>query len=428
MSEKKYFPIKTDTACLAKWSFSKVLLHLGLTSSCHRVKNHKFDIDTFNFHNTPEKIDQRKTMLDGQWPDGDPDPRIETTCKQYCGKFEQNNGKSDRHFYNSIPNLYPDELDKDPTLTEIDPTILEIYIDNICNLKCVYCLPELSSNIDYEMKKHGRFEKHGLILETKHKPIENFDEIQEKLWWWMENNAHKLKRLHLLGGEPFYQKQFDDFLNFFNAHPCANLEFQIVSNLMISPSKFKSQIERIKDLVKQKKLGRLEIHCSIDCWGPQQEFVRYGIELTKWEENFKYLISERWIKLNISNTVSVLTIKTLPELLRKLEEWTKDRKIEHYFSQLYYPTYMAPDILGAEEFQEDFKCILSLMETQSWRGAQAKEHFKGLVNNVNLSKFKSTEVLKLITYLDELDRRRKTNWRDLFPWLIKYEDLCGIQE
>ena len=68
------------------------------------------------------------------------------------------------------------------------------------------------------------------------------------------------------------------------------------------------------------------------------------------------------------------------------------------------------------------------METQTWRGAQAKEHFEGLVNNVNAGRFNPKEVLKLLTYLNELDKRRKTNWRELFPWLIKYEDLCGIQE
>ena len=164
-NEKRYFPIKTDTACLAKWSFSKILLHAELTSSCHRVINHKFDIETFNFHNTPEKIEQRETMLAGQWPDGKPDPAIETTCKQYCGKFEKNGGASDRQFFNSLPNLYPDELDNDPTLTQVDPTILEVYIDNTCNLKCVYCIPELSSGIDTEMKKFGRFEKHNLVLE-----------------------------------------------------------------------------------------------------------------------------------------------------------------------------------------------------------------------------------------------------------------------
>ena len=310
--EKKYFPIKTDTSCLAKWSFSKIVLHQGQTASCHRVIQHNFDVETFNFHNTPEKIQEREIMLNGQWPNGNPGP-LETTCEQYCGKFEKNGGESDRQFYNLIPDLYPQELDYDRTLTSIIPTILEVYIDNTCNLKCIYCIPELSSGIHSEMIRFGRFEKHGLILETKHKHPENFDQIQQEFWKWMANNAIKLKRLHLLGGEPFYQTQFDTFLEFFNNNPCPNLELQIVSNLMIKQSKLKEYINRIKQLIAEKKIRRLDMHCSIDCWGPQQEFVRYGIELAKWEENFKYLIGERWIKLNINNTVSVLTIKTLPE-------------------------------------------------------------------------------------------------------------------
>ena len=417
--EKKYFPIKTATACLAKWSFSKIILHQGLTSSCHRVINHTFDIETFNFHNTPEKTAQREMMLNGQWPNGNPGP-LETTCEQYCGKFEKNGGESDRQFYNLIPDLYPQELDYDRTLTSIIPTILEVYIDNTCNLKCIYCIPELSSGIHAEMIRFGKFEKNGLTLETTYTYPENFDQIQQEFWKWMANNAIKLKRLQLLGGEPFYQKQFDTFLEFFDNNPCPNLEFQIVSNLMIKQSKLKEYINRIKQLIAEKKIRRLDMHCSIDCWGPQQEFVRYGIELTKWEENFKYLISEKWIKLNINNTISVLTIKTLPALLIKLKEWTKNRTIEHYFAQLFYPSYMAPDILGADEFDQDFDTILSLMETKSWRDIHARKHFIAITNNIKKSKINKSEVLKLLTYLDELDKRRNTNWRELFPWLEKY--------
>jgi len=417
--EKKYFPIKTDTSCLAKWSFSKIILHQGLTSSCHRVIQHNFDVETFNFHNTPEKIQEREIMLNGQWPNGNPGP-LETTCEQYCGKFEKNGGKSDRQFYNLLPDLYPQELDYDRTLTSIIPTILEVYIDNTCNLKCIYCIPELSSGIHSEMIRFGKFEKNGLTLETTYTYPENFDQIQQEFWKWMANNAIKLKRLQLLGGEPFYQKQFDTFLEFFDNNPCPNLEFQIVSNLMIKQSKLKEYINRIKQLIAEKKIRRLDMHCSIDCWGPQQEFVRYGIELTNWEENFKYLISEKWITLNINNTISVLTIKTLPALLIKLKEWTKNRKIEHYFAQLFYPSYMAPDILGADEFEQDFDTILSLMETKSWRGSHAKKHFIATTNNIKKSKINKSEVLKLLTYLDELDKRRNTNWRELFPWLEKY--------
>ena len=68
------------------------------------------------------------------------------------------------------------------------------------------------------------------------------------------------------------------------------------------------------------------------------------------------------------------------------------------------------------------------METNTWRGSHANQHMIGLVAIIQNSIYNKEETLKLITYLDELDRRRNTNWRELFPWLIKYEDLCGIQE
>ena len=418
--EKKYFPIKTDTACQLKWAWSTILLPKGLTQSCHRIDPHPFDINSFNFHNTEEKIRQRETMLDGQWP--------KSGC-QYCENIERTGvGQSDRQFFLQVPNLSPKELESDIRATKVSPTILEVYIDNTCNLSCVYCIPELSSRIDNELKKHGRFEKNGLILESTFQKENNFDEIQEKFWAWMRENAHTLERFHLLGGEPFYQKQFELFFDFFNANPCPNLAFNIVTNLVITKDRLEKYVDRFKKLIVDKKLKQLDITVSIDCWGPQQEFVRYGLDLVKWQENFEYLISQRWIKLNINNTISVLTIKTLPNLLELMASCTKNRKIEHYFSTTIYPSYMHPMILGAEEFDEDFKIILDLMETDTWRGGQAKQYMQGLVAVIQNSTYNKEETLKLLTYLDEIDRRRHTNWRELFPWLIKYEGLCGIQE
>lgn len=411
-SQKRYFPIKTKTACQLKWSWSTIALTTGTTQSCHRVDPLPFNIESFNFHNTVEKIKQRETMLSGEWP--------QAGC-QHCENVERTGiGQSDRQFFLQVPNLSPIELEENPTATTINPTILEVYIDNTCNLSCVYCIPSLSSRIDNELKKYGRFEKNGLVLESTYKKEINFDKIQEKFWQWMQANAHSLQRLHLLGGEPFYQEQFDKFLDFFENNPCPNLEFNIVTNLMISKSRLKNYIDIIKKLIINKKIKRLDITASIDCWGPQQEFVRHGINLKQWQENFEYLISERWITLNINNTISVLTIKTLPELLRLLKQWTKNRKIEHYFSTVIYPSYMHPMILGPTEFDEDFKTILELMKTDTWRGDHAKIHMQGVIAGIQNSVYNKNETLKLLTFLDEMDNRRKTDWRELFPWLEKY--------
>jgi len=430
--EKKYFPIKTATACQLKWAWSTINLQLGKTASCHRVSSHSFDTNTFNFHNTPQKLAQRKTMLEGQWPTNDPSNIVTpgtTTCESYCGAIEKTGlGQSDRQFFLTIPNLTPKELYHDATAINVTPTILEVYIDNTCNLSCVYCVPELSSRIDFEMKKHGPFNKNGLVLHSEYHRQSNYDQIEQNFWKYFQSNIESIERLHLLGGEPFYQRQFDTFLEFFENNPCPNLEFNIVTNLMLSKSKLENYVERLKELLVKRKLKRLDITASIDCWGPQQEFVRYGLDLKQWQENFEYLIAQRWIKLNINNAISVLTIKTLPDLLELLNVWNKDRRIEHYFSIVFDPTYMAPDIFGPEEFQDDFTKILALMETDSWRGTHAKTYLEGIVATIQNSVYNKSETLKLLTFLDEMDNRRKTNWRELFPWLIKYEGLCGIQE
>ena len=65
----------------------------------------------------------------------------------------------------------------------------------------------------------------------------------------MEKNSQTLKRLQVLGGEPFYQKEFDQILDFLSAHSNPNLELGIVTNLGISQDKLISHIEKIKLLV-----------------------------------------------------------------------------------------------------------------------------------------------------------------------------------
>jgi hypothetical protein len=45
---------------------------------------------------------------------------------------------------------------------------------------------------------------------------------------------------------------------------------------------------------------------------------------------------------------------------------------------------------------------------------------EGIVATIQNSVYNKEETVKLLTYLDELDRRRNTNWRELFPWLEKY--------
>ena len=317
-----------------------------------------------------------------------------------------------------MPNLSPVELDVDNKLIFVSPTIIEVFFDNTCNLSCLYCIPELSSKIADENKNFGEFDDGGINLHV-------FEAKQTKtlsplFWNWMNDNFHSLKRFHFLGGEPFLQKELDTLIELIDTHPSPDCELSFISNLMISNIRLQKYIEKFKELIKLKKIKKLEISASIDCWGLEQEYVRHGLKLDQWKENFLYLLNNRWIALNINQTISALTIKTMPDLLLQLVEWKKVRPIGHFFSAVTSPSYMQANIFGANVFNDDFKTILSLMTGDRIQDNSAINYMSSIADEIELKQRNSKELKKLLVFLNEKDRRRNTNWRMTFPWLEEH--------
>lgn len=405
----KYFPIKTDTACQLKWNWSTLYLYSGKTASCHRTGWDNVTLETFdNFHNTQKKQQERTQMLAGLWP--------KQSCS-YCKDIEDNGGFSDRMLHLTIPDQSPVELEADLTAVSVTPTILEVYFNNTCNMACLYCIPDLSSKINQENRQFGNFSNNGVELTSLEINPEH-SQMLEKFWQWMQNHSHKLKRFNVLGGEPFYQIEFKNCLEYFENKSHPDLELGIVSNLMIDSNKLSEYLQRFKQLLIDRRLKRVDITCSIDCWGPEQEYVRYGLDLDTWARNFELLMQQKWLTLNINQTISVLTIKTMPELLKRLSDWRKKKNIGHYFSAVSpQPTYLMIDILGSTIFENDFEKILEQISPVT--DPSAHQYMSGLANTVKNSCPDSKEMLKLKTFLDEKDRRRGTDWKTIFPWLQK---------
>jgi organic radical activating enzyme len=350
-------------------------------------------------------------MLDGQWPAGG--------C-EYCQKIEQTGGQSDRILHLQIPNLVPPELDNDNTTVEVSPTILEIYFDNVCNMSCIYCWDGFSSKIQQENNKFGIFNKAGVVIKNRDTKVDDIDALTLRFWQWMEKNGQTLHRFHVLGGEPFYQPQFEKCLEFFEKNPHPGLEFNIISNLMITNKRLIKFIDKIKKLVARRHLKTFEITASIDCFGVEQEYVRFGLDLNQWRENFEYLIDQKWIILNINQTLSGLTIKTVPDLLKYINLLRKDRKIGHYFSTTVMThNFLHPEIFGPTYFNSDFEEILSNMPTDTWQQKEANKYMRGIQSQLNSSTRNQLAIDQLGIFLTEIDRRRDLDWKQTFPWLVK---------
>ena len=394
------FPIKTATACQLKWNWSTLYLTLDETASCHRTNHHKFDVDTFDFHNTSIKLQDRQRMLNGEWP--------ERGC-EYCQNIEQAGGQSDRITNLNFSGMHaPPELQHDPGAVDVTPRILEVYFNNTCNLKCLYCGPHFSSLWDAENIRHGV----GAFSKSK-----NIESNKQKIFTWLKQHGHNLTVFNILGGEPLYQDELDQCLELFEQNPAPELKLQIFTNLNASLDRVQNLVQRVKQLINQNKLREFEITASLDCWGDPQEYVRYPLDLEIWQTNFEYLLNQPWINLIINSTITPLTVKTLPDLIEKINQWSKQKKIYHYQNSVNTPSYMFIDIFGGI-FQENFDYALSIKpavtpeEQSSWR------YLQGIAKQSMHRGPNVPEITKLFNFLNENDRRRGTSWPTVFPWLV----------
>ena len=402
------FPIHTATACQLKWTWSTVYLTTEKTASCHRTDHHRFDTGTFDFHNTPEKIQDRERMLQGQWPD--------RGCT-YCQDIEQASGQSDRITNLDFPGIHaPPELSSDSTATRVTPRMLEVYFDNTCNLKCLYCGPHFSSLWDAENKRHGTFKRGDLNISDSFVKSPNIDRNKQQLFEWLKTNSKHLTVFNVLGGEPLYQPELDQCLDLFEAHPAPELKLQIFTNLNARIDRVQNLVQRVKQLIDRNCLREFEITASLDCWGAPQEYVRYPLDLTVWERNFEYLVGEPWINLSINSTVTPLTVKTLPDLLSKINTWSQQRKIYHYQNSVNDPSYMFIDIFG-DIFHDDFARALELKPNTTPEELASRNYLAGIAQQSEHRGPNVPEIQKLHDFLVEMDRRRGTSWVETFPWL-----------
>jgi hypothetical protein len=399
--KNKRFPIQTETACQLKWNWSTIFLTTEKTASCHRTDHHRFDTELFDFHNTPSKLDDRARMLQGQWPAKGCD---------YCKDIEHAGGRSDRLTNLDFPGIHaPPELDQDPQATQVTPRILEVYFDNTCNLKCVYCGPHFSSLWDAE---NVRFGQPAFAKST------NIEINKQRIFAWLTQHGQHLTHFNILGGEPLYQRELDQCLTLFEQYPAPELKLQIFTNLNARLERVQDMVGRVKKLIDSNHLREFEITASLDCWGSPQEYARFPLDLKIWQRNFEYLLEQSWINLIISSTITPLTVKTLPELLEKIQVWNQARTVHHYQNSVNSPGYMFIDIFG-DIFSADFERALALKPEHTPEQQSSKQYLAGIARQAASRSPNVPQIKKLYQVLNELDHRRNTDWRITFPWLIQ---------
>jgi len=431
--------------CLAKWSQVTIHLGAGLTHSCHHPEQHKIPLNEIKrnpsaLHNTSFKKKKRKEMMEGKRP---------SECN-YCWNIEDSsNSFSDRVFKSTEPWSY-DEFDKiveSSWRDNYNPRYVEVSFSNTCNFKCAYCGPQYSSRWVEEIEKFGPYDttkKFNDIEELKKKNEMPYKQSEhnpyvDAFWEWWPELFKDLHTFRITGGEPLLSKDTFKVLEYIQEHSDINpnICLAINSNLGSPDNIIDRFIEIAKDLCDNNKVRELIIFTSVEADGTQAEYTRNGLSYERfWSNIDKILTILPKVTINIMATFNALSVFTYNKLIdRVFEAKKKFANKERYWisaiqldtSYLRHPTHLSVKILERhhkELILESAKKALYYGMTEFVKGSYG-------FSNTEIQKIKrlydyaiheddfdvENNRVDFVKFVDELDKRRETNFEETFPEL-----------
>jgi organic radical activating enzyme len=430
----------SDSFCLAKWF--QVTLHLqnGQNHSCHHPNTHQATKEELEktpsaLHNTIFKKTMRKMMLNGIRP---------KEC-EYCWKIEDTPGEfySDR-IIKSNDNWskpYFDEAIKAGDVENINPKYLEVSFSNSCNFKCSYCLPHISSSWMKELKQFGNYSTHSthhmMPSEDKLPITDTSTNPYVKIFWdWWPSLYKDLKVLRITGGEPLLIPDTFKILDYVIENPNKELSLAINTNLGVDEKFVDKAVKKIHQIQESVNLQDITIFTSLDTWGSQAEYIRFGLDLNLFKKNLYKILNEApEVKVTFMCTYNILSVANFRDLLEfilELKNQYREPKNQHQsritldISYLKDPQFMCVNLVD-EELHERMKSDLNFMITHSEKNTDSNKigfhdyelnKMERLVSYAGQAidyNYRALQLMDLYKFFNEYDKRRRTDFEVCFP-------------
>ena len=443
---KKELDEISPSFCVAKWKQVTMHLHNGHTHSCHHPNTHLVPLDEIKdnptaLHNTNFKKSQRKLMLEGNRP---------SEC-QYCWNVEDSGDPFSDRIYKSASKSWGKPFIQDiaskPWDDNVDPSYVEVSFGNVCNFKCSYCSPQVSSQWMEEIERHGayptstRFNSLDWLKSQNAMPIPNKDEnpYVDAFWEWWPTMYKSLQHFRVTGGEPLLNKNTFKILDYIIENPNTNLEVSINTNMNPPPEVFAKFLEKIKIIVEENKVKKFKIFTSAEAHGAQSEYIRYGMNYQTWLDNIhKTFEHVPDIKFSIMSTYNIfslpsytLFLKDVLDIKRKyIQSNTKDSPMMIDITYLRHPQHQTVFLIDNKKHLDMIQEQIDFMDANLESSTRPYDgFFKFEVDKLKRILNMLSEYIKnptgdlektrkdFVIFVDEHDQRRGTNFLNTFPEL-----------
>jgi organic radical activating enzyme len=441
---------ESPTMCLAKWLQSTVYLMNGHTHSCHHPNAHFIPVSEIKrnpaaLHNTEYKMTKRLEMLSGERP---------KEC-QYCWNVEDLPGDhmSDRTYKSANPNWgYPftQRVLDSGVGEDIMPSYLEVAFENTCNLKCMYCSPDISSKWMEESERYGPYPtttKNGdleVIKWLKKMPIPHKENnpYVDAFWQWWPDLYKNLETFRITGGEPLLSKNTWKVLEHIKANPRKDFTISINTNMMVPDDLITKLIGYYNDIAPHVK--RFHIFTSVEAHGKQADYIRTGMEYNRFMKNCRRYLTEthQTSSLDFMITFNALCVSTFDKFLLDIIQLRKDfnqnemvNRVPMMINYLRWPDFQDVRVLPTEikdEFATRIKAFAN-QHTTSQSGKTDRLYLEEIDQIERLLEYMYTPyaVAKLEehhknfgAFFQEYEKRRNVNFPEHFPELAEFYKYC----
>ena len=282
----------------------------------------------------------------------------------------------------------------------------DIRPESTCNLKCAMCNFGNSSKWIEDIEI---LTKYGNHTDTGDKVSGGSSRKNFDFDWVYTRCVDTAEFIYIAGGEPFYMKSVQKFLDKLskNQWNCNNTRIQIVTNGVSNTPKFLDILSRFK---------KLEFSLSIDGWGEVNELIRFPTNHDTFIKNTDELMQLNPYDIYFNITVQCMNLPNIDELVSNIKDrWITDKDtynkthqtinnpILYELHKLEGPKYLRIDNLKPHVIER------VLETTQLF---ELKNFCSDYKYNDNLNK-------TMQNFLLDLDAKRKTNSKQTLKWCFE---------